>query len=264
MKTRLTAGRALVIGVAWAAILFLMLPLLVSVPVSLTPSDYLSMPDGALSLRHYSVLLDDDGWVSSFLQSGLIALVSSAISVTLGTLCAIGLWKVASRRGELVRGVILFPLIVPPIVSALAFYRLWGELGMLDSYPAVILSHVVLSVPYVVVAVSASLATVGLRIEQASRSLGANLSQTLRYVILPSIRPGVLSAAVFAFILSWDELVVTLFISSRGVYTLPRRMWDGMRENVDPAIASVSTLLLAATCVAIGLSLLRKRAAGSV
>ncbi|KVH29866.1 ABC transporter permease [Burkholderia cepacia] len=264
MKTRLTAGRALVIGVAWAAILFLMLPLLVSVPVSLTPSDYLSMPDGALSLRHYSVLLDDDGWVSSFLQSGLIALVSSAISVTLGTLCAIGLWKVASRRGELVRGVILFPLIVPPIVSALAFYRLWGELGMLDSYPAVILSHVVLSVPYVVVAVSASLATVGLRIEQASRSLGASLAQTLRYVILPSIRPGVLSAAVFAFILSWDELVVTLFISSRGVYTLPRRMWDGMRENVDPAIASVSTLLLAATCAAIGLSLLRKRAAGSV
>ena len=75
MKTRLTAGRALVVGVAWASILFLMLPLLVSVPVSLTPSDYLSMPDGALSLRHCRVLLDDDGWVSSFLQSGLIALV---------------------------------------------------------------------------------------------------------------------------------------------------------------------------------------------
>jgi putative spermidine/putrescine transport system permease protein len=222
------------------------------------------MPQGHLSLDHYRVLFTDDDWLTSFLQSGLIALVSATISVFLGTLCAIGLWKIASSRGEAVRLIVLFPLIVPPIVSALAFYRLWADWGLLDSYPGTVLAHVVLSVPYVVVAVSASLATLGVKIEQASRNLGANLYQTLRYVILPAIRPGVLSASVFAFILSWDELVVTLFISSRHIYTLPRRMWDGMRENVDPAIAAVSTLLLLATCIVIALSLIRKRAAGDL
>ncbi|NPT40282.1 ABC transporter permease subunit [Paraburkholderia sp. 1N] len=264
MNQKLTLKRALVIGLAWAAILFLLLPLAVSVPVSFTPNDYLSMPQGHLSLDHYRVLFTDDDWPTSFLQSGLIALVSATISVFLGTLCAIGLWKIASSRGEAVRLIVLFPLIVPPIVSALAFYRLWADWGLLDSYPGTILAHVVLSVPYVVVAVSASLATLGVKIEQASRNLGANLYQTLRYVILPAIRPGVLSASVFAFILSWDELVVTLFISSRHIYTLPRRMWDGMRENVDPAIAAVSTLLLLATCVVIALSLIRKQAAGDL
>ncbi|CAM2186621.1 putative spermidine/putrescine transport system permease protein [Paraburkholderia sacchari] len=264
MNSRITIRRALVIGLAWAAILFLLLPLLVSVPVSLTPNDYLSMPGGTLSMRHYAVLFEDEGWLASFAQSGVIALVSASISVALGTLCAIGLWKIASRRGEAVRLVILFPLIVPPIVSALAFYRLWADWRLLDSYTGTILAHVVLTVPYVVVSVSTSLATLGLKVEQASRNLGANLYQTLRHVILPLIRPGVFSAAVFAFILSWDELVVTLFISSRHIYTLPRRMWDGMRENVDPAIAAVSTLMLVGTCTAIAVSLARRRTTGEL
>ncbi len=252
----------MMVVIAWMGIMFLLMPLLVSIPISLTPHAYLSMPDDSLSLTHYRDLFGSAEWGISFLQSFLIAALSTLIAVTLGTLCAIGLWKISSHRGESVRLLILFPLIVPPIVSALVFYRLWGDLGLLDSYIGMILAHAILAVPYVVVAVSASLSTLGIKTEQASRNLGANLYQTLRYVIIPSIKPGVMSAAIFAFILSWDELVVTLFISSRHIYTLPRRMWDGMRENVDPTIAVVSTLLILLTSIFILIGVIRQRKIG--
>ena len=131
---------------------------------------------------------------------------------------------------------------MPTIVSALAFYRIFVDLRLLDSLPGVILAHAVLSVPYVVITVSTSLANFDLRLEQAARNLGASLGQTLRYVILPCIAPGVLSGAVFAFIQSWDEIVVTLFITSLKVFTLPRRMWDGIREQADPMADDYQTV----------------------
>ena len=108
------------------------------------------------------------------------------------------------------------------------------------------------------ITVSAALATVDLRQEQASRSLGASLWQTIRWVILPQIMPGVATGAVFAFIVSWDEIVVTLFIASRAVYTLPRKMWDGTNEQVDPTIAAAATVLFLVTLVAIGWQIARQ------
>ncbi len=167
------------------------------------------------------------------------------------------LGTVASRLGEVLRVLTLLPMIVPPIVSALVFYRMWIDLDLLDTYLGTTLAHAILAVPYVVVTVSASLANVGIKLEQAARNLGADLSQTLRWVILPSIRPGIFAGALFAFITSWDELVVTLFITSRAIFTLPRRMWDGIREDVDPVIAAVSATLVLLTCIGIALHLLR-------
>jgi len=119
-------------------------------------------------------------------------------------------------------------------------------------------AHTLLALPYVLITVSAALATVDLRQEQASRSLGASLWQTIRWVILPQIVPGVATGAVFAFIVSWDEIVVTLFIASRAVYTLPRKMWDGINEQVDPTIAAAATVLFLVTLVAIGWQIARQ------
>lgn len=245
-----------VLALSWALLLFLFLPNFVAVPVSLTPERFLSLPHGGVSLRHYVKLFTDEEWLSSIGDSLIVAVGATLASVALGTLCAVGLWRLASRWSGAIMGLALMPIIVPPIVSALAFYRLYIDLRLLDTYLGMIVAHTILAVPYVVITVSASLSNFDLRLEQAARNLGASLGQTLRLVILPSIVPGMLSGAVFAFITSWDELVVTLFITSRGIFTLPRRIWDGIREHVDPTIAAAATSLLLLTLAGILLHLL--------
>ncbi|HCW86383.1 MAG: ABC transporter permease [Paracoccaceae bacterium] len=235
---------------AWVLLLFLVTPALIAIPVSLTPKRFLSMPSGELSLRHFQKLFTSEEWLSSFFQSGVIAISTSVLATTLGTLCAIGLWRVSSKYSELVRAFLLLPLIIPQIISAMAFYRLWIPLGLLDSYVGLILAHTILAAPMVLITVSASLATFDPKLEQASKNLGASNWTTMRMVILPSIKPGVFAGALFAFILSWDEIVVTLFISKFSVYTLPRRMWNGIRENTDPTVAAAAVVLIAITFIA--------------
>jgi putative spermidine/putrescine transport system permease protein len=235
---------------AWALLILLVAPALVAIPVSLTTKRFLSMPTEGLSLQYYAKLFGSDQWMSSFFQSTVIGLTSAALATTLGTLCAIGLWRISSKWGEAVRAFLLLPLVIPPIISAMAFYRLFVPLGLIDSYLGLILAHTVLGAPLVLITVSASLAGFDLRLEQASRNLGASGFTTLRRVILPAIRPGVLAGAVFAFIASWDEIVVTLFLSKFNVYTLPRRMWNGIRENTDPTVAAAAVVLLAVTALA--------------
>ena len=234
---------------AWLILLFLVAPALIATPVSLTPKSFLSMPKGAYSLRHFEKLFTSEEWISSFWQSAVIGVTSAALATALGTLCAIGLWRVASKWSEAVRAFLLLPLVVPPIISAMAFYRLMVPLGLIDTYVGLILAHSVLAAPLVLITVSTSLAGFDPRLEQASRNLGASGWTTMWRVILPSIRPGVLAGAIFAFIASWDEIVVTLFLSKFSVYTLPRRMWNGIRENTDPTVAAAAVVLIAITLI---------------
>jgi len=258
MTRRSVAWRwPLLVGAAWIVLLFLMMPTLIAVPVSLTPHRYLSMPGPEISWQHYTDLFGDESWRSAIGQTLVIGGVVTLLAVVLGTGAAIGLWRLASRLGEAARIIVLAPLIVPPVVSALAFYRFFATMGLLDTFVGVILAHTVLATPYVLIAVSASLASVDPRQDQASRSLGGSSFQTMRWVILPQIMPGVLAGCVFAFLSSWDELVVTLFIAARKVYTLPRKMWDGINDQVDPTIAAAASLLFLLTVLVIGSQILR-------
>jgi putative spermidine/putrescine transport system permease protein len=120
---------------------------------------------------------------------------------------------------------------------------------MVDTYPALIVSHAILGLPFVFLTVSAALENVDKRTVQASRSLGAGQLQSIRLIVLPNIRPGLLSGSLFAFFTSWDEIVVTMFISSRNVFTLPRKIWSDLRENIDPAVAAISAVMIAATLI---------------
>lgn len=242
-----SGGFRLTVFSAWMVVLFLVLPMTVVVPVSFTPERYLSLPGGELSLRHYSVLLTDPAWFSSIRASLIVGGVSASLAVLLGTLSAIGCWRISTRASEFVRMLMLAPMIVPAIVHALGFYQAWVEFGLIDTYPGLIMAHTMKGIPYVVISVSAALANIDLKLEQAARSLGASIGQTLRLVIVPAASPGILAGGVFAFITSWDELVVNLFITSRGVYTLPRKIWDGIQDNISPAIAAVATILMAIT-----------------
>jgi len=180
-------------------------------------------------------------------QSLFVATCSTFFSVALGTLAAYGCWRLASRLASFVRALMLLPLIVPSIVHAIGFFRMWIDLDLLDSFPGVILAHTITSLPYVVITVSASLANFDIRLEQAARNLGASLGQTIRLVIVPCALPGILSGALFAFVHAWDEIVVLLFITSRRVYLLPRAIWNGINDNVDPTIAAIATVMILVT-----------------
>ena len=245
--------------VTWIVLLFLMLPTLIAIPVSLTPERYISLPTGRLSLIHYQDLFADEAWRSAIVQSLLIGIAATAMATAFGGLAAIGLWRLASRLSESARLLTLAPLIVPPVVSALAFYKLFAQLGLIDTFVGVTIAHALLAAPYVVITTGASLANIDRRQEQASRSLGASEAQTIRHVIVPQILPGLATGAIFAFLTSWDEIVVTLFVASREVYTLPRKMWDGLNERVDPTIAAAATVLFVVTILLVSAQALRTR-----
>lgn len=248
-------GRLFVLGLAWTILAYLVLPMIVVVPVSLTDQYYLSLPQETISFEHYRAVFEKEIWLSAALDSVIVAVCATIGAVVLGSLCAIGCWRIASKASDLVRIFMLTPIIVPVIVQALAMYRFWIDLGLIDTYLGAVIAHTLIAVPYVVITVSASLANFDPRVEQAARNLGASTPQTVRLVILPAIRPGILSGALFAFTISFDEIVVMLFITSRNVYTLPKRIWNGLQDHLDPSIAAIATILGVLTFVLLFVSL---------
>jgi putative spermidine/putrescine transport system permease protein len=252
----------IVVAFAWFVLSFLALPAFAVIPVSFTDTRYLALPQEHWSLQHWRTFLSSQDWIDSIGQSLWIAVVSTVLSVTAGTLCAIGCWRLSSGLSEKIRGLMILPMAVPTIVYALGIYRLYVDLDLVGTALGVILAHAVTGLPFVVLTVSASLSNLDPRLEQAARGLGASVRQTLRYVIVPNILPGVLSGAIFAFIHSWDELIVVIFIGGRALFTLPRRMWDGINDNLDPVIAVVATAMILFTLLVltVELSLRAKRA----
>lgn len=241
------------------ALAYLILPLAVVVPVSLTDQRMLSLPVDGLSLQHYETVFSSPVWLSSAGQSLLIGALSTALALAIGTWSAIGCWMLGERRSGFFRVVNLLPVVVPSIIYALGAYRLFVDIGLFDTVLGVVLVHAVGAIPFVFIAISTSLAFVDLSLMRAARSLGAGMLRAAVLVILPNIKTGLASAAIFAFLHSWDEVVVTLFVSSTAVHTLPRKMWEGLSENLDPTIACVAVVMVLLTLV---LLLLQQRAKG--
>lgn len=242
---------ALFVGLLVA--IFLLMPLLAVVPVSFTPFRMLSMPHGAWSLRHYRELIDDPRWIASILLSLRIGLVAAAVSTVLALAFGLGAWMFRPRFAPVLVGFVLLPMIVPPVVSGITLYFLLTSLSKVsraigyDTWVGVALAHVVMIVPFATVLVLVALSQVDRRIDLAARGLGASVWERAVKIIIPNIKFGILAAFLLSFILSWDEIGVTLFITSVNAITLPRLMWEGLRDNVDPAIASLSVILILIT-----------------
>ncbi|MXN17794.1 ABC transporter permease subunit [Pseudooceanicola sp. GBMRC 2024] len=245
---------SLVFGTAtWVVLAFLVLPILIVIPVSLTDTSFIGLPRDHLSLQHYETFLHSPEWLQSAWTSIWIGVVVAALATALGTAFCIGCWFLSDRAAMIARWILIVPILVPPVVQSLGFYKFWVTLGMIDTYRGVILAHTLLALPYVSISVFAALTNLDPRIPQAARNLGAPLGFAIRTVILPSIRPGMITGAVFAFIVSFDEIVGVLFLTVRRVETLPKMMWEGIQESINPVIAVVATLLvlisLLATCI---------------
>ncbi|MEE4188076.1 MAG: ABC transporter permease [Roseobacter sp.] len=247
MKQRLSPFAIIAAGFVGV---FLLLPLIAVVPVSFTPKRFLSLPEDVWSLRHYTALIENPQWLEATLTSLKIALLSGLIATSLAFAFSMGLWMLRPRFMGVLIGVALLPMVAPPVVSALTLYFFLISVGKLnsvigyDSIVGVVLAHTVMVVPFATILISVALAQVDRRIDLAARGMGAGLYARIFLVLLPNVRFGVLTAFFLAFVLSWEEIGVTIFITSVEVITLPRLMWMGLRDNIDPAIAAASVVLI--------------------
>ncbi|HTW29140.1 MAG TPA: ABC transporter permease [Acetobacteraceae bacterium] len=259
-NTRIRPG-AILLGIYVVLIFaYLVFPVLVIIPLSFSSGKFLTFPPPGFSLRWYANFFGRGEWTGSAWLSIWVGLSVTVMSVLLGTPAAIALVRGRFPGRRLVLAFILSPVIAPGIIVAIGVYFAYAQFGLVGHPFALVLAHVCLAVPFVVINVSTSLQGVDRRIEQAAQSLGATPWATFRQVTLPLIRPGIFAGAVFAFITSFDELLVALFLSGTTAVTLPRRMWEQIRFDIDPTIAAVSTLLITLTsCLLVGTELLRRR-----
>lgn len=234
-------------SVALLVVAFLVLPLIAIVPMSFSDTRYLSMPQNGLSALHYHRLLGDPAWRDSLLHSVGVALPAASLAVLLGLSFCLGAWQRQGRAVLLLQVLMLGPLIVPGIIHAVAYHRTLSWLGLFDSFTGTILVHAIKGLPFAVLSISASLASVHPATLQLARSLGASPTQALVKTLLPQIRWGIGAGFVLALVTSWDEIVVTLFITSRNVNTLPKQIWQSLFLNLDPMVAALGTLVLLAT-----------------
>ena len=243
---------------AWMILAFLVLPLLVVIPVSLTDTSYIGLPKEHLSMQHYVNYFSDTEWLHATWSSIWIGLVVASCAAVLGTAFAIGCWFLSDRASAIARWILITPILVPPVVQSLGLYRFWVHLGLIDTSLGVILAHTLLALPYVSISVFAALVNLDRNIPRAARSLGASVWQTVLAVVVPAAKPGILTGFVFAFIVSFDEIVGVLFITVRRVTTLPKKIWEGIQDNIDPTIAAVATLLVLLTLLITAITALRR------
>ena len=243
---------------------YLVLPVLIVVPMSFSDSSFLSFPPGEMSLRWFHNILDDPVWIDSALASLQVAVLSALCAVVLGVLAALALVRGRLPFRNTIIAVLLAPLIVPYVIVGLAAYIAFLQLGLTQTMLGFVLVHTCLGVPYVVINVVAGLVSVDRRLEMAAMSLGAGPVTTFFKVTLPLILPSVLASGLFAFFISWDEVVAAIFLSGPDMTTLPVQMWSGVRVQIDPTVAAISTLVLLAifgSIIVLGLTRLVQRLA---
>jgi len=243
----MSPGQRLMRPLVALILLVMIAPIVVVIVLSFSSAAYLTFPPPAFGVRWYQTYLGSRDWLAATALSIEVAIAVVVLATVLGTLAAMGLARLPAVARLLAAGLILSPLIMPVIIVAIGLYYAFARFGLVGTPLGLILAHTCLAVPFVVTSVGASLARLDRRLEMASLGLGATPFGTFRQVTLPLILPGVLVGALFAFITSFDELVVALFLSGADAVTLPRRMWEDLRYALDPTIAAVSTLTIVVT-----------------
>ncbi|WP_137389974.1 ABC transporter permease subunit [Rhodoligotrophos defluvii] len=256
-------GRALLWTVAMAVILFLALPALFVVPVSFTEASFLSWPPVGFSLEWYESVLENPLWIGAAWRSLVVATSAAALSLLIGVPAAFYLARQARLGGTALLAFLISPIIMPHIIIAVALFYVFARIGLVGTTLGLIIGHTVLAMPYVVVTVIAVLKNYDQRLDQAAYTLGASKARAFYHVTLPLIRAGLIAAFMFAFIVSFDELTIALFVTSGQVTTLPKQMWDDALLRVSPALAAVATGILVFMTALILLSeYLRRRGVG--
>ncbi len=255
----ISRGFLWVVGLVLIA--FLCLPSLFVIPVSFTSGSFIEFPPEGFSLRWYHTYLSSPGWVDATIRSFIVAFLTAWLSAALGTAAAFVLVRQRLTGRTAILALIMAPLVLPRLIIAVALFYLYARLGLVGTILGLVLGHTILAVPYVVITVMAVLKTYDERLDQAAWSLGASKWRTLYHITLPQIRGGVIAGFLFAFITSFDDLTVALFITGGSTSTLPRQMWNDLLLQVNPTLAAVSTVILVfVTSFVVLAEMLRRRA----
>jgi putative spermidine/putrescine transport system permease protein len=241
-------------------LLFLISPILAIMPLSFNSVPFFTYPMPGLSLRWYEDFFLTDRWQGALRNSIFVASSTTVLATILGTLAALGLSRSNFPFRTAVMSMLISPIVVPVVITAVGMYFFYADVGLLNSYSGLILAHTTLAAPFVVITVTATLIGFDHSLSRAAAGLGAPPITVFFKVILPLILPGMISGALFAFGTSFDEVVVVLFVASPEQRTLPKVMFAGIREMISPTITAAATVLI---LVSIGMlttvELLRRR-----
>lgn len=258
-----SVGTMTLIGVALLVLLFLIAPILIIVMMSFGDAAYIHFPPRMLSLKWYAQYFGDVDWMAATWFSLRIACATTICSTIIGTMASIALVRGAFRGKAAIQAIALSPLIVPHIVIAIALYLFFAPLGLVGNFAGFLIAHTVLSVPYVVITVSAALKSFDPMLERAALNCGATRVKAFFSIVLPDIVPGMAAGAVFAFLASFDEATVAFFLSDTGGKTITRKFFEDIDYNLTPVIAAVATVtIVLSLALMAGIRVLERRASG--
>ena len=243
--TQITNSQRIWLYILASVIMFLLVvPILIVIPMSFSGSQYLEFPPTSWSLRWYQEYLETPRWVSATITSFKVATLTMLVATPLGTMAAYGLFVSGHPIGRLVFFVLMTPMIVPVILIAIGTFYVFGKIGFVNTITGIVLAHSVLAIPLVMIIITAALRTYDLNQERVARSLGATQTRAFFAITLPQIKFSVVTAALLAFLTSFDEVIISIFISGGGNSTLTKQMFSALRDYIDPTIAAISTLMV--------------------
>lgn len=252
---------------AYIVLMFLMLPILIIIPLSFNAEPFFSFTDGMLALdpqaystKWYVEIFTDLKWTLSIQNSFIIGIAAALLATVLGTIAAVGLSSPVMPFKRLITALLISPMIVPLIIIAAGMFFFYSRFNLVGTYTGLIIAHAALGVPFVIITVTATLAGFDRSLYNAAVGMGASPTRAFWDITVPLIRPGVISGGLFAFVTSFDEVVLVLFLAGPEQRTIPRQMFSGLREQINPTILAVATLLiLLSVALLITLELLRRR-----
>lgn len=252
---------------AWAVLFFLIAPILVIIPLSFNAEPFFSFTPGMLrldpdaySLKWYEAIFNSGNWLLAMRNSFVIGIFATIIATVLGTIAAVGLASNTMPFRRLITALLLSPMIVPLIIVAAGMFFFYTRFNLVGTFTGLIIAHAALGVPFVIITVTATLVGFDHSLYRAGLGMGASPVKVFFDVVIPLIRPGVISGALFAFVTSFDEIVLVLFLAGPEQRTIPREMFSGLREQISPTILAVATLLIIISIMLlITLELLRRR-----
>lgn len=227
--------------------LVLFAPTLILLPLSFTGESGFRFPPRTWSLQYYENFFTDPIWSGALFASIGIALQVTVVATILGTAASLGVARLNPRLATLINGVMLAPIVIPSVVVAIGVYSIFLRTGLTGTNLGFVLAHTAMALPFVAIAVSASLSSFDRRLELAAATLGAPPARVLMRVTIPQLLPGILTGAVFAFVTSFDEVMLALYLSSARLVTLPVKMFTSVTTEIDPTIAAASAVILVMT-----------------
>jgi putative spermidine/putrescine transport system permease protein len=229
--------------------LWLMAPIVIVCILAFSGDGYMRFPPTALSLQWFGKFFGDLQWQRALVSSLIIGVIACVVSTTIGFFAAYAFLRAEFRGKKLLLSLMITPVIVPSIITAIAMYYLAGKLGLIGNFVWLGLCHAVIAMPIVLLILLSALHAVDPNLERAALGLGSSRIRVFCRVVLPIVLPGVMSAALFAFLASFDELLISLFLAGVRAQTLPVRIWNSLNLQVEPTIAAVSAFLIAVTTV---------------